>query len=323
MSHDMIERTFPDPARRPVAVGYDGSRHAREAVTWAAAEAVRRNVPLRVVYAANYPGMTLGPGPGLLDRSPGALDAAEEVTAEGVTVALEARPGLHVTGVTEVTSPADTLVRAGAEAELLVIGTRGHGRVLGPLLGSVATTVTARAPFPVVVVRAGAGSPRPGHVRDLVVGTDGSPAADGAVRFAAEHAAATASPLRIVTGTEEQAPAEARPDRLRDAAQQIVDKARRMVHRTHPGLIVTTSVERGPADRVLVDASRTARLIVVGSRGRGAVRAMVLGSVSRAVIRGAHSPVAVVGTNQHALAAAEPGDARERVAGAVASVAVL
>ena len=323
MSHDMIEQYFPDAGRRPVAVGYDGSRHAREAVTWAAAEAVRRDVPLRVVYAANYPGMTLGPGPGLLDRSPGALDAAEEVTAEGVTMALEARPGLHVTGVTEVTSPADTLVRAGAEAELLVIGTRGHGRVLGPLLGSVATTVTARAPFPVVVVRSGSGSPRPGHVRDVVVGTDGSAAADAAVRFAAERAAATASPLRIVTGTEEQAPEEAGPERLCDAAQLIVDEARRMVHRTHPGLIVTTAVEHGPADRVLVDASRTARLVVVGSRGRGAVRAMVLGSVSRAVIRGAQSPVAVVGTNQHAWAAAEPADASRARAAAVACVAAL
>jgi len=81
--------------------------------------------------------------------------------------------------------------------------------------------------------------------------------------------------------------------------------------------------EHGQADRVLGDASRTARLIGVGSRGRGAVRAMLLGSVSRAVIRGAHSPVAVIGTNQHAWAAAEPVDASRARAAAVACVATL
>jgi nucleotide-binding universal stress UspA family protein len=304
-----------------VVVGYNGTRHAREAVEWAAAEAARRNVPLQVVYAANYPGMALGPGPGLLERSPGALDAAEEVTAEGVAVALESQPGLHVTGVTEVTSPADTLVRAGAEAELLVIGTRGYGRVLGPLLRTVAGTVTARAPFPVVVVSAGAGSPRPGHVRDVVVGTDGSSGADGAVRFAAEYAAATGSPLRIVAGIDEQAPSEAGRNRLGDAAQRLVDKARRLVHGTHPGLIVTTAVEHGPAHRVLVDASRTARLLVVGSRGQGAVRAMLLGSVSRAVIGDDHARLGSDASD--ARDAAEAAEARERVPVPVACVPML
>lgn len=298
MGYDEFERYFARIDRLPVVVGYNGRSHGRAALVWAAVEAHRRNVSLRVVYAANYPGMTLGPGPGLLDPSPRALEAAEEVTARGVAEALAVQPGLHVVGATEVTSPTQTLVLAAAEAGLVVIGTRGFGRVLGPLLGSVAFTVAARAACPVVVVRTDTDPRSVGAVRDVVVGTDGSPCAAGAVRFAADHAAATSSPLRIVTGTGEQPPEGVSPDRLRGAAQQIAEAARHVVHRTYPQLSVATVVEYGPAERVLVDASAAARLVVVGTRGRGAFRGMLLGSVSHAVIHGAHCPVAVIGADQ-------------------------
>lgn len=298
MGHDEFERYFARIDRLPVVVGYNGRSHARAALVWAAAEAARRDVPLLVVYAANYPGMTLEPGPGLLDPSPRALEAAEEVTARGVIEALAVQPGLRVAGATEVTSPTQTLVMAAAEAGLLVIGTRGYGRVLGPLLGSVAFTVAARAPCPVIVVKTDTSTRPVGPVRGVVVGTDGSPCAAGAVRFATDHAAATSSPLVIVTCTGEQPPAGVSSDRLRAAAQQIADTARQAVHRTHPQLSVTTVVEHGPAEQALVDASAAAQLVVVGTRGRGAFRGMLLGSVSHAVIHGARCPVAVIGADQ-------------------------
>lgn len=290
------ERYFAHTGRLPVAVGYNGRPHAREALVWAAAEASRRDVPLVVVYAANYPGMTLGPGPGLLDPSPGALDAAREVTAEGVTEALTLHPELHVAGATKVTSPTQTLLDVAAGAGLLVIGTRGHGRVLGPLLGSVAFAVAARAACPVVVVKS---VPRPADpVRGVAVGTDGSSGADAAVRFAAEHATATSSPLRIITCTGEQAPVGISEDQLHDAAQRIANAARRVVHETHPQLSVVTVVEHGSAERALVNASAATELVVVGTRGRGAFHGMLLGSVSHAVIHGARCPVAVIGADR-------------------------
>ncbi len=292
MEFDEFERYLADLGQRPVVVGYNGTAHAREALVWAAGEAARRDVPLLVVYAANYPGMAVGPGPGLLDLSPRALDAAEEVTAQGVAEAMAVRPGLRVVGATEVTSPTQTLVLASASAGLVVIGTRGHGRVVGTLLGSVAFTVAARARCPVVVVRTGAD--RPAESSEVVVGTDGSPGADCAVRFAADHADATGRTLRIVTSTGEEAPGGVGKDRLHAAAQEIAEAAGLLVSRTHPGLPVTTSVEHGPADRAIVDASATAGLVVVGTRGRGAFRGLLLGSVSHAVIHGARCPVAVV-----------------------------
>lgn len=295
--------TRPDGAgaraeRLPVVVGYNGRPHAQEALAWAAAEARRRDVPLLVVYAANYPGMALGPGPGLLDPSPRGLEAAEEVTAGGVAEAMAAQPGLQVVGITEVTSPVQALLEIGAEAELLVVGSRGHGRVLGALLGSVAFSVAARAACPVVVVKVD-GDPRPVEPgRGVVVGADGSPSAADAVMFAARHAAETSSALQIVSCTGEQTSAEISLDVLRDAAQQTADAACQAVRRTYPQVRATTVVEHGAAEGTLVDASAAADLVVVGTRGRGAFSGMVLGSVSHAVIYGARSPVAVIGAGQ-------------------------
>lgn len=280
----------------PVVVGYNGRSHAREALAWAAEEANRRKVPLVVMNAANYPGMALGPGLGLLDPSPRGLEVDEEVTAAGVAEAQALQPRLHVSGVTLASAPVETLIEAGASAGLLVVGSRGFGRALATLLGSVAFSVAAHARCPVVVVKSG-GRVRPAGVTpEVVVGVDGSPGADRALRFAADHAAATSSGLLIVTATGEQAPAKGGSDRRLAAARKIAEEGRETICRTHPQLNVVTVVEGGPAERVLVRASAAARLVVVGTRGRGAFRGMLLGSVSQAVIDGARCPVAVIGT---------------------------
>ena len=142
--------TYP---RGAIVAGYNGREHSRVAVAWAAEEAVRQDHPLVVVYAADYPGMVGPPGPGLHHREPGALEAAEEVTATGVAEALAAEPGVAVVGATEVTGPVRALTEASRDAALVVVGSRGHGRVLGALRGSVASQVAARSEAPVVVVR--------------------------------------------------------------------------------------------------------------------------------------------------------------------------
>ena len=72
--------------RGAVVVGYNGKDHSRAALAWGAKEAARREAPLLVLFAANYSGMTVEPGPGR-HREPGTLEAAEEVTARGVAEA--------------------------------------------------------------------------------------------------------------------------------------------------------------------------------------------------------------------------------------------
>jgi nucleotide-binding universal stress UspA family protein len=259
----------------PVVVGYNGRRHARVALMWAAGEARRRGAPLVVLFSANYPGMVVPPRPGLWEQEPGALEAAREVTARGVSEAIGMFPDLSVIGRTEVTSPAAALLDASSEASLLVMGSRGRGAVLAGLLGSVAFTVAGSTGCPLVVVKEGSGSTVPGPGKGVVVGTDGSPAADAAVVFAADHATATAATLEIVCCTGEVTVPGVAPEPIREAADEVVRRARSHVEGSHPRLRVTTRVVEGPAERVLVDASTNAGLVVVGSRGRGAFRAMV------------------------------------------------
>jgi nucleotide-binding universal stress UspA family protein len=282
----------------PVVVGYNGREHSRDALMWAAAEAVRRDAPLLVLYAVNYPGMVPGPGPGLLEPEPGALADDQEVTHRGVLEAVLAHPGVRVTGVTDVSSPSKALVEASNRAVLLVIGNRGHGRVVGALLGSVAFTVAGAAACPVIVVK---GDPvgRPvGPEHRVVVGTDGSPHAGAAVDFAADRAAVASAALEIITCTGEHPGEAVDVGDLSASAAVIARSAAQRLAGTHPDLTVTTRVEDSSPERILVDVSADAGLLVVGTRGRGAFTGLLLGSVSQAVLHGSECPVAVVGEGQ-------------------------
>jgi nucleotide-binding universal stress UspA family protein len=193
-----------------------------------------------------------------------------------------------------VTSPAEALTEASTQAALVVIGTRGFGRVMGALLGSVAFAVAASAECPVVVVKGDPGTRPIGPDHKVVVGTDGSPSGEAAVDFAASRAAEASAALEVVTSTGEHPNADVDDETLRATAASIAQSAADRVAGAHPGLTVTTRVEDSPAERTLVDASADAGLVVVGTRGRGAFKGMVLGSVSHAVIYGAQCPVAVV-----------------------------
>jgi nucleotide-binding universal stress UspA family protein len=275
-------------------VGYNGKDHSRAALAWGAREATRLQSPLLVLFAANYPGMTVEPGPGLFHREPGALEAAEEVTALGVAEALAAHPTLWVAGATEVEGPTRALIEASERAAMVVLGSRGYGRVAGALLGSVAFAVAARARCPVIVAKDESMQRAVGPQHGVVAGTDGSPEGTAAVDFAADCAARATAALEVVTCTGGHQVDDVDDHDLRSSAIRIADSAADRVRQANPDLVVTTRVEDCPAEHTLVDASADAGLVVVGTRGRGAFEAMLLGSVSHAVIHGASCAVAVV-----------------------------
>jgi nucleotide-binding universal stress UspA family protein len=281
------------PPLGSVVVGYNGRDHSRRALLWAAEEAATCGAPLLVLFAANYPGMTMEPGPGLLHRDPGALDAAMEVTARGVAEARRARPDLHVLGATEVTSPTQALITASESASTVVVGTRGYGSVLGTLLGSVAFGVAAAADCTVFVVKGEPGERPLGPDHPVVVGTDGSAQARAAEDVAADRALAASAPLEVVTCTGGHLVADVDSGALVTSATHIAEAAADRLSTSHPGLVVTTRVEDRPAEQTLVAASEDAGLVVVGTRGRGAFTGMLLGSVSHAVVHGARCSVAV------------------------------
>ena len=288
-----------------VVVGYDGTDHAAAALDWAAHEAARRSGTLHVVYAADYPGLVPGPigvSPYLPER---AISIAAEVTAEGVARARELEPGLHVTHLTEVGSASGVLVQESSGAALLVVGTRGHGELAGALLGSVAFTVSAHAHCPVVVVRGDTAPPGPD--RPVVVGVDGSPSSEAALRFAAAAATEAQAPLVLVAAWRPAAaetweaaywtsvaPGAELGEAARRAATDVVTASEALVHGSFPQLEVRQEVVGGPADRVLADFSSGAGLVVVGARGRGGFTGLLLGSVSHGVIHRSACPVAVV-----------------------------
>ncbi len=137
-----------------IVVGVDGSEHSLEALRWAAAEARLRHAPLRVVGAFTTPLMSTGYEVAAPD--PDDLRAASE-TMLGAAVDAVAAAGL-LDGI-EVSSealeghPGERLIALSEEADLLVVGSRGHGGFLGLLLGSVTTYCVNHARCPVVVVR--------------------------------------------------------------------------------------------------------------------------------------------------------------------------
>jgi nucleotide-binding universal stress UspA family protein len=139
------------PVRRGrVVVGVDGSARSLDALRWAAAEARARDADLDVVHAWRLPMMAAPPVyavfPGvdaLADNGRALLDSA---------VADPALAGLRVDPHLASGHPAQVLLERAADAGLLVVGTRGLGRVTGALLGSVSRQLLHHAPCPVVVI---------------------------------------------------------------------------------------------------------------------------------------------------------------------------
>lgn len=133
----------------------------------------------------------------------------------------------------------------------------------------------------------------------VVVAVDGSACAEAALQWAADQAAATGAPLEILTvwdwprsyGWAVPVPSDFDPSA--DAAR-LVDASEASVHASHPQVACAGVVVQGAAPVALVDASRRARLLVVGSRGHGEFAGMLIGSVSQHCVAHAHCPVVVV-----------------------------
>lgn len=291
-----------------IVVGYDGSADSGLALDWAAGQAERSGRPLTVINVVDYLGQLPGtlptvPLPQRIEQVVG--HPAEQVAAEGVHRARKRADSIDITAVTHTARVAYSLIEHSRKAALLVVGTRGHGELIGALLGSVAFTVSGHARCPVVIVRGDATHP-PGPDRPVVVGVDDSPGSDAAVRFAADTAAVAGAPLLIVTayqticsqvrteGRGVRAAGRSLSEAARHGAEQAIEAAENAARHRRPRLDVTHRIVNGPVTSALTSASSGAGLLVVGARGGGGFSRLMLGSVSHGVIHGAPCPVAVV-----------------------------
>ncbi|WP_046776717.1 universal stress protein [Streptomyces yangpuensis] len=280
-----------------VTVGLDGSPESRAASYWAADEAQRRRLTLRLLHA--WPLLVPDPAHASseLDQNYWAKKLVHTARAE-----IQAMyPGLTVIGELVAEDAQDALLRVAAESEMTVLGTRGLESVQSYFLGGISTPVVSRAERPVVLVRAGTregGQPGPAGV--VVALKLGGPC-DDLLAFAFEAAAARGVPLRAVHGETLPLHAHMPWGADHEVTREIEREARARLNRAlqrwrvqYPDLDVVDSVTLESPARAVVKAAEGAGMLVVGRRKNRPPLAPGLGSVAQAAIHHARCPVAVV-----------------------------
>ncbi|MEV7326240.1 universal stress protein [Streptomyces sp. NPDC093970] len=284
---------------RPITAGVDGTEESLAALDWAAREAVRRGLPLRVVHAWRPEDQEAVGG----DRETQRRWVSEGV-AESVRAVTGRYPELEVGVDVLEGGPVEALAAAAAGAELLALGSRGHGPVVGFLLGSVGQQVIAEAARPVVLVRAGDRAVTEAAGREIVVGQQGGPEDSAAVlEFAFGTAAARGAAVRVVRAWTLPPVFAYSPGSLRlldesgglePYEKKALSEAVQPLRERFPDVPVAEHVEMGSAGQVLLSVAGRAQLMVVGRRAHRTAVGARIGSVAHGVLHHADCPVAVV-----------------------------
>ncbi|MEU4421567.1 universal stress protein [Actinoplanes sp. NPDC024001] len=280
---------------RRILIGYDGSPDADAALAWALDEATRIGAPAELLYGEEWPLWV--PGANMVPlQSTRSESYAEQATRRmldsAVAWARQTHPLVRVTATTARVHASVALIERSRQARLIVIGSRGHS-VVANLFGSVSSAVCAHARCSVAVVRGDARTTAP-----VVAGVDGSALASPVLIFAAQQAAERKAPLRVirtwppVTGLWESSSLITRI--VTEHEREPFDTLVAAVRDTYPDLDIAGEATVAHPATALTRAGATAQLLVVGSRGRGAIRGMFLGSVSQHLLRHAACTVAVV-----------------------------
>ena len=133
-----------------IVVGFDGSDGSRRALRWALEEARARGAPVHIVHAWQYP--YAGDYMALTDTVFAGVEEAAGQTLEDALVEARCAPDVEVSGEVVQGPAAPLLIDAAADADLLVVGSRGRGGFSGLLLGSVSMQCVHHSPCPVVIV---------------------------------------------------------------------------------------------------------------------------------------------------------------------------
>ena len=284
-----------------VIVGVDGSEPATTALDWAIAYAQSNRSTLCLVTAVAVPARMMAytsfPLPDLREA---AIENAKHVLERAMARCVELAPDVDVVGDLVDETPIRALLRASAGSELLVVGCRGLTPMMGAMLGSVSTAVSAHAPCPVVVVR---GSQLAGKDAPVVVGIDGSERDDATLAAAFEEAAGRNASLVVVHAWSDVpimsilgAAMGEWPTwvELRAEAIAMVERQLTGWRAKYPAVMVRVQVVHDQPAVRLLEFARTAGLVVVGSHGRGGFNGMHLGSVARRLVHHADCPVLVI-----------------------------
>ncbi|MEH0639042.1 MULTISPECIES: universal stress protein [Streptomyces] len=292
---------------RALTVGLDGSPESLAAAHWAADEAERRNLTLRLLHA--WP--LLVPEP---THVPSEMDQnywAKRLVHNAQTELQAHHPGLTVVGNLVADDAEDALLKAVSDSEMLVLGSRGLTPVESYFMGDISMIVVARAERPVVLVRAdmsaeGSSTPQPGAAGGVaaggvVVGLKLRAACDELLEFAFTTAAARGLPLRAVHGHSTPLHAYTPWGVDHTVTQEIVHDARNQLSQAlrpwrekFPGVDVADTTRLESPARAVVGAAEGADLLVVGRRKHHPNLGQRLGPVAQAAVHHARCPVAVV-----------------------------
>jgi nucleotide-binding universal stress UspA family protein len=269
-----------------IVVGYDGSPGSELALHWAAREAHDRGARLTICYAWAPEYLSLTVEPSLYESE---KRRGEEILGRGVEHAEPfAGPGgvgtLLVSG-----SPAHVLCDRSIAADMVVVGSRGHGRLTGLLLGSVAWQLGGHGQGRIVIVRDPERSPdrSPGPI---VAGVDVSAQSQAALEFAGEEAALRRVPLVAVCALADAPENLGGARHMEEAFASIVTRW----EKDHPEVSVLRQITNRSPRAALLDIGAEAQLVVVGDRGRGGIPGMTVGSVASAIMHHAPCPVGIV-----------------------------
>ena len=288
-------------ADNPVVVGIDGSQTSHDALDVAASEAARLSKPLRIVHvhmwSVLYGGRAYLPELPEVDGA-GIRSSAQRLLDDAVTRVAKKHPDVPVTTAMPTEAPAPAMITESRDASIVVVGSRGLGGFRGLVLGSVSVQVSAHAECPVLVV-----PPDTGQITGpVIVGVDGSEPSDRALRRGFERAQDTGVSLIAVhawldpvsAGAWDGLPPVYDLAAIEEEAEGVLADALAGWTEKYPDVTVERRLVREHPAKALVAEASPGALIVVGSRGRGGFRGLLLGSVSQSVLHHAANAVEIV-----------------------------
>ncbi|WP_329128517.1 universal stress protein [Streptomyces sp. NBC_01476] len=301
-----------DEQRSSVVAGVSRTRTAvsERVVLWAADEAASRGLPLCLLHAQEWP---RGAAPHVGPDHPSYAWSRHYLTTGRVLLEEERRavlaryPALEVNTQLAAGRPVHVLREAGERAALLVVGARKLSGLQGSLSdGGKGEALLGHLPCPLALIPEAPGTTETVHAPEaaqapgagvdtppdapVVVGVDGSAASQAAVGLAFAEAAAAKAPLVAVRVCR---PREAAWPDFPERAEPELSGELAGHREQYPDTEVRYEVLIGDPAHMLSSAARYARCLVVGTRGQGGFRGMLLGSTSRSLVHRTYCPLLV------------------------------
>lgn len=265
-------------------IGVDGTPHSRVALDWGLRRAAKTGASVELMHVADD---------SFLSESVAFLSEAQEASEKMLAAEREYALSLgftgSITGKAIVGHPIHEIEEASKTADLVILGAHSGNKLAGSVFGTRAVKIAAVAHCPVVVIPDEIeGTPKPA----VVVGIDGSESAKTAIAFAAEEASIRGVPLIAVyawmpplTPGLEYLWSEELVNTQNAAAEEAIAIGVAGLATRYPDLEIQRKIVQAPPVAALLQVAEDADTIVVGSRGRGGLKRLLLGSVSHGVLQ--------------------------------------